>query len=179
MVEAVKRGYPQQEIADAAFELQQRIDTGERLVIGVNSHVVRRRGADPDAADRPRRSSSAQIGRLEAVRARRDGAAVQASLARLREVAATSANVMEALLDATRAHASEGEIVQRAPGRLGPLHRDARVLNAPGSPRPPVGRSAGTPRDAGRSASSAAAVPRDRERPGEAVAAALTDGVTV
>src|SRR5579864_1256530 len=40
MVEAVKRGYPQQEIADAAFELQQRIDAGERVVVGVNRHLV-------------------------------------------------------------------------------------------------------------------------------------------
>ena len=36
MVEAVKRGFPQREIADAAFELQQEIDAGRRTVVGVN-----------------------------------------------------------------------------------------------------------------------------------------------
>jgi methylmalonyl-CoA mutase, N-terminal domain len=111
MVEAVKRGYPQQEIADAAFELQRRIDAGERLVIGVNSHLVEGEEQIPTLRIDPD-LERVQIQRLATVRARRDGAAVQASLDRLREVAATPANVMEALLDATRAHASEGEIVR-------------------------------------------------------------------
>jgi methylmalonyl-CoA mutase N-terminal domain/subunit len=111
MVEAVKRGYPQQEIADAAFELQRRIDAGERIVVGVNSHVD-----GGDAAEIPTLRidpalERAQIERLRAARARRDGAAVEAALARLRSVAATRANVMHALLDAARTCASEGEIV--------------------------------------------------------------------
>jgi methylmalonyl-CoA mutase N-terminal domain/subunit len=53
-----------------------------------------------------------QIGRVQAVRARRDGARVEAALAGLREAAARErANLMEPLLDAARAHATEGEIV--------------------------------------------------------------------
>src|SRR5438445_4854805 len=39
MVLAVKDGYPQREIADAAFELQREIDSGRRIVVGVNSHT--------------------------------------------------------------------------------------------------------------------------------------------
>jgi methylmalonyl-CoA mutase N-terminal domain/subunit len=39
MVQAVKDGYPQREIADAAFELQREIDSGRRIVVGVNSHT--------------------------------------------------------------------------------------------------------------------------------------------
>ena len=38
----MKANYPQREIADAAFELQQEIDAGERIVVGVNSFVSRR-----------------------------------------------------------------------------------------------------------------------------------------
>jgi methylmalonyl-CoA mutase N-terminal domain/subunit len=110
MVEAVKRGYPQQEIADAAFELQQRIDTGERLVVGVNSHVTEGEEQIPTLRIDPR-VEGIQIDRLQASRARRDGAAAEASLAALRKAAATDVNLMDALLDATRAHASEGEIV--------------------------------------------------------------------
>ena len=68
MVEAVKSNYPQREIADAAFELQRRIDSGERVVVGVNSFTV---------------ADERQIPTL-----------------------------MEPLLDAARAHASEGEVVQ-------------------------------------------------------------------
>jgi methylmalonyl-CoA mutase N-terminal domain/subunit len=39
MVEAVKRGYPQREIADAAFTLQRAIDSGQRIVVGVNDYL--------------------------------------------------------------------------------------------------------------------------------------------
>jgi methylmalonyl-CoA mutase N-terminal domain/subunit len=112
MVEAVKRGFPQQEIADAAFALQRRIDAGERIVVGVNRHT-----GDGETAEIPTLRidpalERAQIERLRAARARRDGDAVEAALARLRDLAATRANVMEALLGAARACASEGEIVE-------------------------------------------------------------------
>ena len=53
-----------------------------------------------------------QIGRVEAVRARRDAAAVETTLGELREAAAADRNLMEPLLDCARAHCSEGEIVE-------------------------------------------------------------------
>ena len=112
MVEAVKRNYPQREIADAAFALQQEIDAGERIVVGVNRYALAEERADPDAAHRPR--ARAQADRPPAGRARRrDGAAVERALAALREDAAhDERNLMEPLLDCARAHASEGEIVE-------------------------------------------------------------------
>jgi methylmalonyl-CoA mutase N-terminal domain/subunit len=111
MVEAVKSNFCQREIADASFELQQRIDRGDRVVVGVNRHRVE---DDPPleilridpALERK------QIGRVQAVRARRDGAAVAQALATLKEAAARAdENLMPHLLDAARAHATEGEIV--------------------------------------------------------------------
>jgi methylmalonyl-CoA mutase N-terminal domain/subunit len=110
MVEAVKQGFPQREIADAAYELQRQVDRGERIVVGVNDY---REGDDADFEilridpDLERK----QIGRVQAVRARRDASAVEASLAALREAAATEANLMPLLLDCARVHASEGEVV--------------------------------------------------------------------
>jgi methylmalonyl-CoA mutase N-terminal domain/subunit len=111
MVEAVKRNFPQREIADAAFRLQCEIDAGERIVVGVNAFTE-----GDDAATEILRIDPAlerkQIDRLQGVRARRDGAAVEAALAAIRATAAReNANLMPALLDAARAHASEGEIV--------------------------------------------------------------------
>jgi methylmalonyl-CoA mutase N-terminal domain/subunit len=111
MVEAVKTNFCQREIADASFELQQEIDAGRRIVVGVNAHqqddeepieILR---IDP-ALERK------QTGRLAAVRARRDAGAVVASLAALRAAAATDANLMPPLIECARAHAAEGEIVQ-------------------------------------------------------------------
>jgi len=111
MVEAVKRNYPQREIADASFELQQAIDAGERIVIGVNAHTEAGEDKtellriDPDLERK-------QIGRLQAVRARRDAAAVEQSLTTLRGEAASATNLMPALIDCARVHASEGEIIE-------------------------------------------------------------------
>jgi len=112
MVAAVKQNYPQREIADASFDLQNEIDAGRRIVVGVNAYrqddevpldILR---IDPDLERK-------QIGRVQAVRTRRDSAPVEAALAALKQSAAhENVNLMPGLLDAARAHATEGEIVE-------------------------------------------------------------------
>jgi methylmalonyl-CoA mutase N-terminal domain/subunit len=112
MVQAVKLNYPQREIADAAFALQQEIDAQERIVVGVNSFVATDEVPIPTLRVDPALERK-QVGRLHAVRAARDGAAVERTLAALREDAAhAERNLMEPLLACARAHASEGEIVE-------------------------------------------------------------------
>jgi methylmalonyl-CoA mutase, N-terminal domain len=112
MVEAVKRNFPQREIADAAYELQSEYESGERILVGVNDYV------DAGAAEIPTLRIDPELerkqrGRLAAVRARRDGAEVERTLSALRgEAAGTGMNLMPALLACARAHASEGEIVR-------------------------------------------------------------------
>ena len=110
MVEAIKQNYPQREIADASFRLQEEIERGDRIVVGVNRYESD--DAHTDTLRIPAELERKQIGRVQAVRARRDGEAVERALAELREAAAADRNLMEPLLDAARAHASEGEIVQ-------------------------------------------------------------------
>jgi methylmalonyl-CoA mutase N-terminal domain/subunit len=112
MTEAVKCGYPQREIADAAYTLQQEYDSGERVLVGVNGFTEGGDGEieilriDP-ALERK------QIDRVQSVRARRDGAAVEAALAELKQAAARDeANLMPNLLACARARATEGEIVE-------------------------------------------------------------------
>ncbi|MCP9490349.1 MAG: methylmalonyl-CoA mutase family protein [Solirubrobacteraceae bacterium MAG38_C4-C5] len=111
MVEAVKQAYPQREIADASYELQQEIDAKRRIVVGVNAHVH----DDDDPLSTLRIDPALeqkQIDRVKGVRARRDAAAVERSLGALREQAAREeVNLMPALLDCARAHATEGEII--------------------------------------------------------------------
>ncbi len=112
MVEAVKRNYPQREIADAAFTLQQEIDARERIVVGVNSFIATDEEAIPTLRVDPALERK-QIGRLHSTRAARDGVAVERALGALREHAAhEERNLMEPLLDCARARASEGEIVE-------------------------------------------------------------------
>jgi methylmalonyl-CoA mutase N-terminal domain/subunit len=111
MTEAVKRGFPQREIADAAYTLQQEYDRRDRILVGVNDFTEGGEGelelhrVDP-ALERK------QIDRTEAVRARRDSAAVEEALGALRAAAVGDANLMPNLLDCARVHATEGEIVE-------------------------------------------------------------------
>jgi methylmalonyl-CoA mutase, N-terminal domain len=112
MVEAVKQNFPQREIADAAFALQCEYDARERILVGVNDYVDAGDQEIPILRIDPELERK-QRGRLQAVRARRDAAAVEMSLSALRAGAARDAvNLMPALLDCARAHASEGEIVR-------------------------------------------------------------------
>jgi methylmalonyl-CoA mutase, N-terminal domain len=111
MVEAIKQNYPQREIADAAFTLQQEIESRQRIVVGVNRYQQ----ADErqlQILKIPPELERKQIARTQAVRARRDSQAAEAALAELREAAAGDRNLMDPLLDAARAHATEGEIIQ-------------------------------------------------------------------
>jgi methylmalonyl-CoA mutase N-terminal domain/subunit len=120
MVEAVKRSYPQREIADAAYTLQTEIDERRRIVVGVNAFTEGGDGQMPILKIDPALEGK-QIARLQAVRARRDATAVAQALDAVRTAAATDgANLMEPLLTAARAEATEGEIVaalQRVFGR--------------------------------------------------------------
>ena len=111
MVEAVKRGYPQREIADAAFTLQRAIDSGQRIVVGVNDYLEGDEAHTPILRIDPALERK-QVERLRAAKANRDAAAVQASLAELSAAAEQKRNLMPLLIDAARVHASEGELVQ-------------------------------------------------------------------
>jgi methylmalonyl-CoA mutase, N-terminal domain len=111
MVEAIKQNYPQREIADASFRLQQEIERGERVIVGVNRYQQADE-RDPAILRIPVELERKQIGRVQAIRAQREADKAELALARLREAAASERNLMEPLLDAARAHCSEGEIVE-------------------------------------------------------------------
>jgi methylmalonyl-CoA mutase, N-terminal domain len=110
MVEATKRGFPQREIADAAFRYQQEVDQGKRTVVGVNRYRHEGDEEIPILRIDPELERK-QAGRLRATQTRRDSAAVESALAELRAAAAGGENLMPALLEGARARASEGEMV--------------------------------------------------------------------
>jgi methylmalonyl-CoA mutase, N-terminal domain len=110
MVEAVKTNFCQREIADASFELQSRIDAGDRIVVGVNAYTEGDDGKTPILRIDPALERK-QIGRVQAVKGRRDAERVELALADLRAAAGSPRNLMPLLVDAARVHASEGEIV--------------------------------------------------------------------
>ena len=110
MVEAVKRGFPQREIADAAFELQREIDSGRRVVVGVNAYTEG--DAQTSILKIDPTLEGKQLERVRAAKSGRDGAALDSALAALRTAARDGTNLMPLLIDAARLHASEGEIVE-------------------------------------------------------------------
>jgi methylmalonyl-CoA mutase, N-terminal domain len=110
MVEAIRRNFPQREIADAAFGFQRDLDARRRIVVGVNDFNQEDEEETPILRIDPALERK-QVERLQATRARRDAALVEASLAELKRVAATEENLMPAIIEAARARVTEGEMV--------------------------------------------------------------------
>jgi methylmalonyl-CoA mutase, N-terminal domain len=110
MVPAIEAGFPQREIAEAAFRAQQEIDAGERTIVGVNDYMADETVAIPILAMDPH-GYERQVTRLCRVRAERDNGALQASLARLHDAARDEkTNLMVPILEAVNAYATLGEI---------------------------------------------------------------------
>jgi len=110
MVEAIRRNFPQREIADAAFTYQREVDERKRIVVGVNDFAQEGEEPTPILRIDPALERK-QVDRLAVTRAKRDGAEVEASLVELKRAAATEENLMPPILAAARARATEGEMI--------------------------------------------------------------------
>jgi methylmalonyl-CoA mutase N-terminal domain/subunit len=109
MVRAIDTGYPQKEIADAAYRYQLMEDRGERVTVGVNKYVMR----DEKPINYLRIGESVEREQVEEVRrfkASRDTARVARRLGQLAEACRGGANVMPVLIDAVKDYVSLGEI---------------------------------------------------------------------
>src|SRR5687768_14310527 len=109
MVEAIEQGYPQREIAEAAYRYQQEVESRAKIVVGVNDFVQEDEPPVPilyiDES-----TADTQLRRLEELRRTRDNDAVRRSLDALRETARSNGNTMYPLLDCVRAYATVGEM---------------------------------------------------------------------
>ncbi len=110
MVEAIRRNFPQREIADASFTYQQELNERRRIVVGVNDFTEDDEEAMPILKIDPALEGK-QRDRLAATRAARDGVAVSAALAELKRVAAGDGNLMPPIIEAARTQATEGEMI--------------------------------------------------------------------
>jgi methylmalonyl-CoA mutase N-terminal domain/subunit len=110
VVEAIKDNFFQREIADASFRYQAEVEREERVVVGVNRYTVdEERGLEILRIDPALEAK--QIERVRGVRARRDAAAVEAALARLKEAATRDdVNLMPLIVDAARDYVTMGEM---------------------------------------------------------------------
>jgi methylmalonyl-CoA mutase N-terminal domain/subunit len=109
---AIEGGFQQRQIQEAAYRVQQEIESGDRIVVGVNrfrdeatvSPPLQR--IDPEGERR-------QVESVRRVRAERDPATWERALARLEEAARGEENLMPPLLEAVAAYATVGEISDR------------------------------------------------------------------
>ncbi len=113
MVKAVEAGYPQREIADAAYRYQREFEAGERIVVGVNRYADAGERLSVPVLQVPEGSLARQLARLERTRRERDAGAVAAALAGLRDAAgrpeSSATNLMPHFIRCAEAYATLGE----------------------------------------------------------------------
>jgi methylmalonyl-CoA mutase, N-terminal domain len=126
MLRAIEEGFVQREIGEAAYREQQAVESGRRIVVGVN----RFQRADEQAPALLKVDSAVlkrQRMRLGRVRAERDGERVQTALSALGEAAEGEGNLLPPILDCVRAYATVGEICDTLRSRFGTYRPPAVV----------------------------------------------------
>jgi len=108
MVPAIERGFPQREIAEAAYRYQVAVDRKEKIVVGVNDYVAKEQPLEILQIDET--VAHRQGDRLRKLRADRSNAEVERRLNALRKAAAGTENLMPYLFEAVKAYATLGEI---------------------------------------------------------------------
>ena len=117
-VAALEDGYQIREIHESAYRHQRAVEREERVVVGVNRYqastppIAKMQSIEPE-------QTQSQLRRLARVRRERDDSKVEASLARLEEVAQGSGNTVPAILECVEAYATVGEIADVFRGAFG------------------------------------------------------------
>jgi methylmalonyl-CoA mutase N-terminal domain/subunit len=109
MLRAIEAGFVQGEIQKAAYEFQQAIEKKEQIVVGVNDFIAEEPRTIPTLRIDAEIERS-QIARLNDLRAKRDSGRTKSALAELRRRAATTENLLPAILAAVESYATIGEI---------------------------------------------------------------------
>jgi methylmalonyl-CoA mutase N-terminal domain/subunit len=108
MIPAIEAGFPQSEIAAASYRYQREVESGERVIVGVNRYQSEDQPIELLEIDET--AGAHQAGKLAALRRRRDNARVTQTLDALKRAAEGTENTMPRLVDAVRAYATLGEI---------------------------------------------------------------------
>jgi len=125
-VEAIAAGFPQRAIQEAAFAYQREIESGDRIIVGVNQFVDEAATTPPIARIDPARERE-QAASVKRFRASRNATAVEASLDAIKAAARSSDNLMPHLIDGVKAGLTVGEI-SGALREIWGEHRESLVL---------------------------------------------------
>ncbi|WP_123624103.1 methylmalonyl-CoA mutase [Halorubrum sp. CSM-61] len=110
VLRGIEEGYFHREIQEASYEYQERVDSGEETVVGVNAYRVEE-DAETDLLRVDETTRERQLARLESVKAERDDGAVESALDDLREAVESGENAMPAIVAAVKEYATMGEIM--------------------------------------------------------------------
>jgi methylmalonyl-CoA mutase N-terminal domain/subunit len=112
VIAGIEENWFQNRIADSAYELERRFNAGRRIVVAVNRFTEGNDDGPLEILEITNEDEARQVKRLDAVRHRRDAAAVDAALARLRHDAADpEVNLMPTLIDTVKTYATLGEVM--------------------------------------------------------------------
>jgi methylmalonyl-CoA mutase N-terminal domain/subunit len=125
MIVAIEAGFPQTEIAAASYRYQREVESGERVIVGVNR--FQSEGQPIELLQIDETSARHQNAKLAALRRRRDDDRVQKTLDALKRAAEGTGNTMPQLLDAVRAYATLGEICDALRAVFGTYQETARL----------------------------------------------------
>lgn len=109
MVRAIEAGYPQTEIEKSAYRYQQRVESAEQVIVGVNRFTQEGEAAPP-VLSIPAGLEQAQVGRLRQLRSGRDALKANKALVALSSSASGQENLIPCILDCLRADLTLGEI---------------------------------------------------------------------
>lgn len=109
VVSCIENGFIQSQIEQAAYDYQKDIESGERVIVGVNAFQIEEE-EKPELLRVSPEVEEAQVAHLQSVRAQRDQEEVDRSLAALKQAAESGDNLMDPIMDAVRAYGSLGEI---------------------------------------------------------------------
>jgi len=126
MLRAIESGFVQTEIQKAAYEYQRAVENREQVIVGVNDFIAEEERAIPTLRIDPQIERE-QVQRLQALRAKRDRNKMQAAVAELERRAATSENLMPAILGAVEAYATVGEISDALRRAFGEFHESVVI----------------------------------------------------
>ena len=131
---AIERGFQQREIQESAYRVQQAVEAGDQVVVGVNRFRDEATATPPIQRIDPE-GERRQVERLRRVRAERDDAAWRMALDALEATAAGDGNLIPAIIDAVRARATVGRDQRPPPRRVGRAPRADHRLTVRGDAR--------------------------------------------
>ncbi|HEU5232614.1 MAG TPA: methylmalonyl-CoA mutase family protein, partial [Terriglobales bacterium] len=126
MIKAIEQGFVQQQIQNAAYETQQKVDDGKAVVVGVNLFIIDEEKSIPiqrvdEALERK------QVERVRAFRSRRDQSLCKAALAQVKTTAISGDNLVPVVIEAVEKNCTLGEISDQLRSIFGE-HRETVVV---------------------------------------------------